>query len=1015
MKKIFKPHILIPVVLALSLLVIFGGWWLLPSRPLSVTVLDKTVPASTDTSDSVLLYRKHYGLYWMLDQLKYTNPADKKPYNYLTDYYGTTVDANGSLAIKSVAQLNTTPDLFYISDVYGPENASSGSAAANNKGLSYEDIAAASTAHTNGSTLIAESDVFSTNTEKPVQNELQSLFGVKYTTWAGRYFPDMSDLKDVPDWAQTLYESQYGRKWNYKGPGILLASDKGELVVLEKSDFSGSMLTLSITSAYQKEFGARSVNYYNWFVIVTKNYNAETIAEFHLNLNASGMKKFSSVSDSTTFPAVVRVKGTKAPAYFFAGDFNDYVANKRYPNYLLSAFLYQFFSYDKPGDITYSYWNFYYPLMKTILQETESNKANVTQRKANTSQVIRISNSHFEIKKNGTWKTFDLKGFNINAVMAGSRPTSYTRDISVYRQFIAQISKMGGNCIRVYDLLPPEFYRALYEYNLENADDPLYFMQSVATPDNIDSEGALSADAQNALKKNIEYIINAVHGNAVVPDVGSRKGGTYITDVSPYLAGFIVETDTSAKTVAVVNTGNAGYTYAGKYISSTSGTAAEGLIAMLCDYTCSYQQTAYGFLSPVGAEGNAALAAGVSWSGDTGMKLDLSKLTASDKVGGNFFLSYGLQPDDAALLNNSAAFASYKDDSGSYPYGGYIHAFKQSQSRYPVLIDRFGLSTNTNAYEKETSVNGLTETEQGKGIVRMLKAIKTEGFLGGLISDYNDNWSESSSEFAPLTLPSKDNALWQNTLDPAENSGVTAMEPTASSEIGLSLKDNDLMTEMQISSDASYVYLTILFNGEIDYDKEQLIIGIDTYQRNNGEYRYDPKYFATSLSGMEFVIKFESKNTAAIYVVPSYDRNKGNYSSKETYAGIYDYICQLNYGSFESGHSNFYQSGSTIHLRLPWSLLNFTDPTKKMVINDTRSKATITADPFGIQTTTTDGILFSLLIADKTTKDTLYIFPISKQSSGYKTFKWDPWTTVDYVFRQKESCKLLSSYFLSSN
>lgn len=1004
-KRVLRPAIIIPAMIISAMLVIFGGWYVLPVRTLDIVVLDKTVPATSDKTDSIIAYRKHYGLFWMLEHLRYRNPENKDRYDYRADYYGSVRDDQGTFKNKSIARLSRTPDLLYISDTYGRQDGDSG--------LKHEDIAAASTAHLNGATLIVESDIFSNKIDESVLKESESLLGIKRTSWTGRYIADMSDLSDIPGWVQSLHESQYGEQWDYSGAGILLVSDQGELIVLQQnSDFNQSMLTVSVSEAYRREFGRQKVNYYNWFVIVSAEYNSEVIAEFNLDLNKSGREKFSRISDSTTFPAVVRTRGGTSPAYFFAGDFNDYVAQKRFSRFIFAELFYRTFSYDRPGDITNFYWNFYYPLMSTILEETAKNRKAVTQPQTNTKASVRINGGRFEVIKDGEWIPFTIKGFNINAVMAGSQPFDYTRDITIYRRFLSEIGAMGGNCVRVYDLMPPEFYRALYEYNLKNPDNNIYFIQSIITPDNIVDGEALTELSQTGLKQNIEYVVDALHGRADVPDVGSRKGGIYIQDVSSFLLGFLIETDTDAKTVSALNRSNPGYVSNGQYLSSSKG-AAEGLIAMLCDYTYNYQQTAYGYISPVGAEGNAALAPSLPWSPAGGDLLDLGSLKASEATQGSFFVSYALQPHDNALVSNVPAFSGYKDSGGSLPYGGYLETFLGSRINHPVLIDRLGISTNFNAFEKETSVNGLSETKQGEELIRMLRAVGRQKCLGGLISNYNDVWSVCSQEYAPYTLPLSDNPLWQNTLDMAQTDGVCAMEPLTASDIGMSIRDADRMREMQINHDAAYIYITLMLDGDIDYDKEQLIIGLDTYQRNNGEYLYDPGYFATSLSGMEYVIKFESKNSASLLVVPDYNRENGRYASRERYTGRFEHIFRMVYGSFSTSGTNFYQAGTTIHIRIPWNLLNFANPAKRLVFSDSRPAGQIADDAFGVQTTATDGILFSVLIADKKTGDSMYLFPLNKQSSGYKKYVWDTWDNVDYTFRQKDSVKLLSQFFNS--
>lgn len=1004
LKGLLRWRFLIPLFFILCFFVIFAGWYLVPTRSLDVAVLNKTVSAPQNGESSILPYRKHYGLFWMLNQRRYRNPETGKAYDYRTDYFGL-VPEGDEFRENSITRLERTPDLVYLSDLYGID--------AEEGGLSLEDMASASIARTNGATLIAEADVFTSATSASVRQEAEEEFGLTYTGWTGRYITDMADLTDVPEWAQSLHQTQYGRPWDYDGAGILLASDAGELVVLESSDFKNSMMQIAVTEDYQQEFGRLSLNYYNWFIITTPAFQAETVAEFQLNLSQSGREKFDRISENASFPAVLRMKDSAAPAYFFAGDFNDYVAQNRFYRFLGSGLFYRLVSYDRPGDITNFYWNFYYPLMKVVLNQAEQNRDSVLQPSHNTQPVFRIREGQFEVQQGEDWAPFAIKGFNINAVMPGAQPYQYTRDISVYRQFLSEIAALGGNCVRVYDLLPPEFYRALYQHNRQSPETPLYFMQTVRTPSHIAATDALAALPQEELRENIAYVVDAVHGNASVPDVGLRTGKAYIQDVSAWLMGYLVQTDTDPQTIAALNAAHTGYRHSGEYVSSSQG-AAEGLAAMLCDHLYSYHQQTYGYAKPVGTSGNAALLPGVSWAVPGGTVFDPGRLTLSEQIEHLFFVSFSVQPEDEALLGNPSAFAGYTDEDGSFPYGGYLHALIAAQPSHPVLVDAFGLSTNVNAFEKETDIHGLSESEQGEGIVRMLKAIANENCLGGFISDYYDDWSAYGEDAAPYIIPLQDNPLWHNPLDPAQNKGIAALQPSAASRTIMSVKDNDRMREMQISADAAHLYISVMMDGEIDYDTEQLMLGLDTYQRNNGEYLYHPDYFATSLSGMEFVIRFESRNTAALYVIPSYNREKNGYASRERYEGEFDYICQLTYGSFAQSGNNFYQSGTAIHIRLPWSLLNITNPSKMLVINDTRSASVIANDPLGIQTTATDGILVSLLLADKETKDSLYIFPLDKQASGYKRFAWESWTDIAYVFRQKESARILSRFFHSN-
>jgi hypothetical protein len=118
-------------------------------------------------------------------------------------------------------------------------------------------------------------------------------------------------------------------------------------------------------------------------------------------------------------------------------------------------------------------------------------------------------------------------------------------------------------------------------------------------------------------------------------------------------------------------------------------------------------------------------------------------------------------------------------------------------------------------------------------------------------------------------------------------------------------------------------------------------------------------------------------------------------------------VSKLNYGGFTRGENQFYQTGSTIYIRIPWSWLNVTDPSSKIVLNDDGDLDN------QAKTVSTNGAIVSALIADKATKDQLYLFPETKHDPSYKTFKWNAWEKCEYSLREKEGYAILTKYFSS--
>ncbi len=1000
-KYLLKPYFLIPACIIFITALAFVLWYLMPKKTLSVAVIDKTVPATAADSWSYLddvsnNYRKHIGLYWIMDYLKIVNPETGRYYDHTSDYYGPKLnEANEITESSSISEIKEIPDLLYLSDAYGVE-------IYDDRGINEEEMNAISLCHSSGSVIVGEQDILTTGTDDKVRNELEKLFGISSTGWVGRYIYDLQDLTDVPYWAPDMWRAKYGQEWNCAGAGILLVSSAGDIIVLEeKTDFqSENLLKISVSEEYRKEFGKHSLNYYNWFELIEADNSTEVIATYNFNVNSTGAEELAAVSDTTTFAAITRcVKENEAPAYYFAGDFNDYTTKRQISNFMFADKFFQLLSFDRDGDITHFYWNFYQPIMKKILKDTVKNPVEPDEYEEG--QIARVTQDGFEIKQDDSWQPFEIKGFNINGEAPGGKRYEYSRDYSFYSELLQTAANAGANCIRTYDLLPPEFYRALCEYN-GNADSVLYLIQGIMTPP--DTDPAKSFENIDSIKQNVASAIAAVHGEGSLRD----DDAVYSYNASPYVISYIIDPRLGGESSDAILAGeNAGADYSGKYISA-SGNGAEALAAELCDYALQCMQSDYGCMQPVSAVSSAERLEGAEWLTEGMRGFNFSNMQLSDGVEGLYYTSVSLNPDDRQLIDNEAAFAEmYSDSSGKFAWGGYIGQVRKLYNG-PVLIDKAGLSTSSDVFEQESSVNGLSETEQGEGIVRMLKAADEQGYAGMLIADLNDNWSAVSEQSEQYTIPASDSGLWQDTTVRAETTGIVAVDSVQPQESAIQLNDNgekSIMSQMQLSYNETYVYITLLLKNDIDYDKNEMIIGIDTYQRNDGEYYYDSNYYANSQSGMEYIVKFESKNSASLYVASGYNRNTGNYVSKESYSADYDLVSVLNYGNFTSSNTHFYQTGVTVRIRLPWAMLNFANPSSALVINGNSGST--------LKTTATDGMIFSVLVGSKDTMDTAYIFPESKQSAGYKRLELAGWEKEDinYTLREKESAKIIQRYF----
>lgn len=380
--------------LMLLLLAPWIVWEASPAKTLSVAVLDKTVD-----DDS---YREHKGLFWILNQQKYRMPGGGK-YLYDRDYYGYDPAVNGERPEeRTMADLNPDTQLIYVADTYGPAetgiaddpdagvptNAGGQEPTARRGGMKTLDVNVLETAASRGAMLIAEFNSVAAPTEEPVRNRAGALLGMKWTGWTARYFPNLAQGAEIPDWVPSRYREITGQTWSYTGGGFLFVHESGDLFVLRDGEESDGGARISFTDAGSERFGIDANTRYNyWFDIVTASGGSDTLAEYELPLTANGRAVLAERGVPEQFPAVLRREvsaeeaaqplpfgATSSPAvgqvsYYFAGDYADrsgYPFWRRYAGWPAFKSL---FTLDTRNSEDAFYWDVYVPMMQKVLAE----------------------------------------------------------------------------------------------------------------------------------------------------------------------------------------------------------------------------------------------------------------------------------------------------------------------------------------------------------------------------------------------------------------------------------------------------------------------------------------------------------------------------------------------------------------------------------------------------------------------------------------------------------------------
>src|SRR3972149_6279737 len=118
---------------------------------------------------------------------------------------------------------------------------------------------------------------------------------------------------------------------------------------------------------------------------------------------------------------------------------------------------------------------------------------------------------YFWIRLKDDIKPFFIKGVNLGFGLPGKYPTEFPEDINTYLEWFRLIKDMNANVIRTYTILPPQFYKALRQFNAERkGEDNLFLMQGiwVELPE---SENFREAGYMDEVTKEIRNAIGAVH------------------------------------------------------------------------------------------------------------------------------------------------------------------------------------------------------------------------------------------------------------------------------------------------------------------------------------------------------------------------------------------------------------------------------------------------------------------------------------------------------------------------
>lgn len=606
---------------------------------------------------------------------------------------------------------------------------------------------------------------------------------------------------------------------------------------------------------------------------------------------------------------------------------------------------------------------------------------------------FRAEQDHLAVEvDDGDYRPIFMRGANLGVGVPGTRAGELAAAYEDYRDWFEQMREAGVNVLRIYTLHFPRFYEALADHNADHPDDPLYVMHGVWLDEENPSDDLL--DLTDQLDQGIEEAVDCAHGNCSIDHRYGRAYGEYEVDISQWIIGWIVGREVAPHEVIETNEAHPEMTsFEGEAFRVDDGDPVEVWFAERLDYLVTYERNRYDTQRPVSVSSWPTLdpmehpTESSTYSSEDIASFDMSRIEPVDAPGG-LFATYHAYPYYPDFVVEDPDYREYEDEQGPNSYKGYLEDLRAHHDDMPLFIGEFGVPSSWgNAHWGYEGMNhgGHDEVEQGEVNGRLMRTIHQTDCAGGAVFAWIDEWWKPTWITDPFDSPPNRRPLWHNIVAPEQNFGLVAFEseePTFRQPEEFQL--GEAVADVKTAADETFFRVRLTWN---DMPDEPVVVGLDTYGDELGE-RILPDGTEASRRS-EFALVVDGTESAELYVTEAYDLfgiSLNTSSDEQKYRSVPTDGAPWHLVRWQNGQEHTSEDGEMvfeptyhdigelrvraesapsssldavivgddqIEIRLPWSLLNVVDPSRREVMHDDR-------DLPGRQTAITEGIALSV-------------------------------------------------------
>jgi hypothetical protein len=538
-------------------------------------------------------------------------------------------------------------------------------------------------------------------------------------------------------------------------------------------------------------------------------------------------------------------------------------------------------------------------------------------------------------------------GVNLGATTPGHHPGEVAPTRADYARWIAGMHDVGARVVRVYTILRPGFYEALAAHNRRHAGDPLYVIHGVWIPEEelLATGDAYAPEVTEGFDREIADAVAVVHGDARLPRRPGHASGTYRADISRWLLAWSPGIEWDPGAVASTDARHAGRPpHQGRYVTATaSATPMESWLAARLDRLAALE-AARGWSRPVTftnwvtadplrhpAEPNA---------NEDAVSIDATHLQATPAWPGGLFASYHVYPYYPDFLRHEYG--------GPDPYASYLRALRAHHGAQPVMVTEFGVPDGIGiAHDGPLgrTQGGHSEREQGRLNAGMLRAIAREGYAGGMLFAYVDEWFKRTWNTLDLQFGER-RPLWRDALTNEQSFGLVATEPATRRRARTVLRRSSAGS-LRATHDEGHLTLTL---SDV---RKPVVVGIDNRPGGAGGLPGRPG----AAPDADVAVEVAPSGATRVLQAAAWEHVEFLYAQAHGYlprasgpwiparlmlnrplvipttgarlpAQVRD-VSRLPVG--RGPEALVHRRGSTVEVRLPWSMLGYADPSSGLL------------------------------------------------------------------------------------